>query len=137
MKKGKTVASPKLTEELLQNPDLVEEYVEYLKLKVKKNADGKYYCGTTEEKYKCWDKTERFCKQKGLDFYMVVDAFNLEFGCESNIARCFDLDAFRKAIEEGRKEVTIPEQIQEAIEINSSEDSKLNPINDKQPTNEL
>jgi len=89
MKKEKTVASPELTKEILQDTDLVQEYVEYLRLKVKKNDDGTYYCETSVDDYKCWDKTERFCKKRGLNFNTVVDAFNLEFGCESNIATEF------------------------------------------------
>ena len=90
MKKEKAVASPELTEELLQNTDLVQEYVQYLRLKVKKNDDGTYYCGSEiDGYYKCWDQTERFCKKRGLNFNTVVDAFNLEFGCESNIAMEF------------------------------------------------
>lgn len=103
MKKQITVALPKLTEQLLQDTDLVQEYVEYLSSKVKKDRNGRYYCHTTDEDYKCWDQTERFCKKKGLDFNTVVDAFNLKFGCESNIATSFDLDAFQKGNKELRE----------------------------------
>jgi hypothetical protein len=107
MKKKRTLASSEMTEKLLQNTDLVQEYVEYLRLKVKRNADGAYYCGASEaDGYKCWDKTGEFCKEKGLHFATVVDAFIHGFGCESNVANSFDLDAFRKETEEGRKEVT-------------------------------
>jgi hypothetical protein len=71
---------------------------------VKKNDDGTYYCETSADDYKCWDKTEQFCKEKELDFNTVVDAFNLGFGCESNIATSFDLDAFCKRIKELKEE---------------------------------
>jgi len=104
MKRKRTVASPELTEELLQNADLVQEYVEYLRSKVKRRDDGVYYCGTKiDGYYKCWNQTERFCKKKGLDFDTVLEKFNLDFGCESNIANAFDLDAFRKETKKRRK----------------------------------
>ena len=89
MKKEKTMASPELTREILQDTDLVQEYVEYLRLRVKKNDDGAYCCETSDDDYKCWDKTEQFCKEKGLDFDTVLEKFNLYFGCESNIATEF------------------------------------------------
>jgi hypothetical protein len=104
MKKKKTVPSLELTEELLQGADLIPEYVDYLRSKVKRRDDGAYCCGTEiDGYYKCWDQTERLCKKKGLDFDTVLEKLNLYFRCESNIAHAFDLDAFRKETERRRE----------------------------------
>jgi hypothetical protein len=98
-KDGK-VASPDLTGELLQEMDLVREYVEYLRSRVKRNRDGSYYCETPEKGYRCWDQTEQFCREKGLDADTVICAFTVDFGCESNVANSFDGDAFCNTIKE-------------------------------------
>ena len=96
MRNEKPVVSPELTEELLQDVDLVQEYVEYLRSNLKKDRDGSYYCETSDEDYKCWDQTEHFCREKGLDPDTVVYTFTLDFGCESNVASEFDFHAFKR-----------------------------------------
>ena len=72
MNRNKKVPSSELTEKLLQDANLVQEYVDYL-----------------------------------------------------------------KAIAEGGKEVAISGESQKAIETNLSEDSRVNPINGKRPSNDL
>jgi hypothetical protein len=107
MKEERQLGSPELTEELLQDRDLdlVKEYVEYLRAKVKRRDDGAYCCVTKlDGPYKCWDQTEQFCREKGLDSDTFVYEFALKFGCESNVANSFDLDAFNKGIKEKRKD---------------------------------
>ena len=103
MKQTKPVASPELTGELLNDAKLVQEYVEYLRSKVKRSDDGIYYCGSKEDDYdKCWHKTEQFCKKRKLDFQTVYEIFMI-YGCESNIANTFNMDSFAKRVWDQRK----------------------------------
>ncbi len=97
MKKTKPIASPELTEELFENADLIQEYVEYLRSRMKRRNDGAYYCVTKiGGPYRCWEQTERFCREKGWDANTVTYIFTIDFGCESNVANDFNLDAWRK-----------------------------------------
>ena len=101
MKEQTPVATPALTVERLHDSDLLKEYLDYLKSKLKKNQAGDYCCpsSTSINAFNCWDNTEEFCKEKRLDSKTVVYLFTVDFGCESNVANSLNLDAFRSRIQ--------------------------------------
>ena len=79
----------------------VLEYVEYLRRKVKKGDEGTILLCIGEDDYdKCWDKTENFCKKKGLDLHafweLLTEYYGVGSNCESYIANDFDSAAFLK-----------------------------------------
>ncbi len=99
MKKRAPLASPESTRKLLQDGVIVKDYVEYLRARVKRRDGAYYYCLTKADgPVTCWDQTERFCKERGLDFDTVFTTFSLGFGCEAKIANTFDIDLFVKRI---------------------------------------
>jgi hypothetical protein len=101
MKKEKGIATPMITRFILWDKNylfqLTKELKEWLQSKLRKEDSGLCICSSSDSDdwNRCWEKTRRFCKTKGLDYHAFIEIFEEQvymFNCECHLANTLDLE---------------------------------------------